>query len=430
VPRAGRVLVVDDEVSARTTLADLLSDDGYEVEMAADAFKALGKCEAFAPHVVVTDLEMPGMGGLELVKRIRAGTKPPAVIVMTAFAAVSSAVEAMRAGAADYLTKPFDFDALLAVLDHTFELQQLQHEPHPPVRAAGLVGATPAMLRIFETIEQVAPSRATVLITGEAGTGKEAIATAIHRGSPRAQRSLIKLHCAGLSELQLEAELSGRLAQASGGTLFLDEVADIPPAIQIKLLRFLEDQAAGADVRVIAATRRELGEEVAAGRFREDLYYRLRVVAIAVPPLRERPSDIPALVKAFIHKHAYANHRLIEGLSQEALELLAPYRWPGNVRELETAIESAVVLAKGSVVDARALPPSIRAEPSADAPPRIPGSTLADIERHAIFATMQATGGSTSKAAEILGISTRTVQYRLHQYHEAQRSERDVIRKK
>jgi DNA-binding NtrC family response regulator len=466
VGRAGRVLVVDDEVSARATLADLLRDEGYQVEMAADAFKAIGKYEAFTPHVVVTDLHMPGMDGVELVQRLRAGDAPPAVIVMTAFGAVESAVEAMRAGAADYLTKPLDFEQLLRVLDRVLEHHRRRAElraPTPRGAPGKLVSAVPAMQRIHETIERAAPSAASVLITGEAGTGKELLARSIHQASPRARRPFVKLCCAGLAEATLETELfgyerggdgagagagaastqvkDGELVHAGGGTIFLDDVGALTPALQIKLLRFLEDHeiarvggrgAIRVDVRVIAATQRDLGAEVAAGRFREDLYYRLRVVAITVPPLRERTQDLPALARAFVHKYAAANGTLIDGITPEALEVLAAYDWPGNVRELEHAVESAVVLTRSGPIEATALPPAIRAGHGSGGhtgPPRIPGSTMADIERYAILETMKATGGSTSKAAEILGISTRTVQYRLHQYHEAQRSQQDVVRK-
>jgi DNA-binding NtrC family response regulator len=447
--------VVDDEVAARTTLADMLRDGGYEVEMAADAFKALGKYETFAPRVVVTDLQMPGMDGLELVRRIRAGSDPAAVIVMTAFGAVQSAVDAMHAGAADYLTKPFELETLVALLERAFEREQLQAEARrPSVHGAPgkLVGSTPAMLRILEDVEQIGASRASVLITGEAGTGKEVIAHAIHLASTRAQRPIVTLHCAGLSEAQLEVELfgqergatgtlghrEGRLVHANGSTLFIDEIAELSPLNQIRLLRFLDEhqleraggtQPIRVDARVIAATCRDLGEEVAHGRFRADLYYRLRGVAIAVPPLRDRMTDLPKLVKAFIRKYATANGKLIDGVSPEALDLLAGYAWPGNIRELENAIENAVVLSHGPTIDVRALPQSITSTNVRRGAPRIPGSTMADIERYAIVETMQATGGSTSKAAEILGISTRTVQYRLHQYHEAQRSELDVVRK-
>jgi DNA-binding NtrC family response regulator len=439
VSRIGRILVVDDEVSARTTLADLLRGDGYDVEMAADAFKALGKYKAFAPQVVVTDLQMPGMDGVDLVRRIRAEPDPAAVIVMTAFGDVPTALEAVRAGAAEYLTKPFDFDEFLVVLQRVLAVQA-RPEARQPVRPGNLVGATPAMRRIVETIDQVAQARASVLVTGEAGTGKELVAGAIHQLSPRARRPFVKVNCGADVEIELLGieHKHGRIEEADGGTLFLDEVTELPPAMQIKLLRVLQDneleRIGGSppirvDVRVIAATRRDLASEVAGGRFREDLFYRLRVIAIAMPPLRERASDIPALAKLFVHRYARANERDIDGIAPDALDALLSYPWPGNVRELENAIESAVVLTKGSTVDCRALPDTIHAEARTGVPP-IPGSTMADLERYAIVETLKATGGSTSKAAEILGISKRTVQYRLHQYHEAQRSQKDVVKPK
>jgi len=461
--RAGRILVVDDEVNARTALAELLRDEGYEVEMAADAFKALGKFEAFSPHVVVTDLKMPGMDGVELVKKLRASDEAPAVVVMTAFGAVQTAVDAMRAGAADYLTKPLDFGELLLVLDRVFETEHLRREARQ-LRARvtdrtapkNIVGMSPPMQRVFEVVDQVAPSRASVLITGESGTGKELIANAIHQRSPRANGPFIKLHCAALAESLLESELfghekgsftgamarkDGRFSLADGGTLFLDEIGEISPAIQVKLLRFLQEhefervggtQTIKVDVRVIAATNRNLPEEVAKGRFREDLYYRLNVVSLEMPPLRDRVSDIPALVKFFVDKYAKANDKVMDGIAPQTLETMMAYSWPGNVRELENAIERAVVLTTGSTIEPRALPSTVRPTATATAipgAPAIPGSTMAELERYAILETMKATGGSTSKAAEMLGISTRTIQYRLHQYNEAPRSDLDVVRK-
>jgi DNA-binding NtrC family response regulator len=458
--RSGRVLVVDDEVNARTALAELLRDEGYDVETAADAFKALGKYEAFAPHVVVTDLKMPGMDGIELVKKLRAMEDPPAVVVMTAFGAVSSAVDAMRAGAAEYLTKPLHFDELLVVLDKVFEQQALRRETRQlrqrvrdRVAPDNIVGASPPMQRVFEIVEQVAPSKATVLITGESGTGKELVANALHQRSPRANGPFIKLHCAALAESLLESELfghergsftgalarkDGRFQLADGGTLFLDEIGEISPAIQVKLLRFLQEhefervggtQTIRVDVRVIAATNRNLTEEIAKGRFREDLYYRLNVVSLEMPPLRDRRSDIPQLARFFLDRFAKDNGKPIEGFATEALDVLAGYDWPGNVRELENAIERAVVLTNGSMIEARQLPPNVRPRIVPAGIPIIPGATMEEIERHAILETLKATGGSTSKAAEILGISTRTIQYRLHQYNEAPRSEVEVVRK-
>ncbi len=458
--RSGRILVVDDEVNARTALAELLRDEGFDVETAADAFKALGKYESFGPHIVVTDLKMPGMDGIELVKKLRAMEDPPTVVVMTAFGAVSSAVDAMRAGAAEYLTKPLNFDELLVVLDKVFEQQELRREARQlrarvrdRVAPNNIIGSSPPMQRVFEIVDQVAPSKATVLITGESGTGKELVANAIHQRSPRANGPFIKLHCAALAESLLESELfghekgsftgamarkDGRFSLADGGTLFLDEIGEISPAIQVKLLRFLQEhefervggtQTLRVDVRIIAATNRNLVEEVAKGRFREDLFYRLNVVALEMPPLRDRRTDVPALAKFFLDKYSRENGKTIEGFAPETLELLASYDWPGNVRELENAIERAVVLNTGNQLEPRFLPASVQPRATPSGLPAIPGSTMAEVERYAILETLKSTGGSTSKAAEILGISVRTIQYRLHQYNEAPRSEVEVVRK-
>jgi DNA-binding NtrC family response regulator len=459
--RSGRLLIVDDEVNARTALAELLRDEGYEVETAADAFKALGKYEAFSPHVVVTDLKMPGMDGIELVKKLRAMEEPPVVVVMTAFGAVQSAVEAMRAGAADYLTKPLNFDELLVVIDRVMEhitlkreTRQLRARIRDRVAPGNIIGSAPPMQRVFEIVDQVAPSKATVLITGESGTGKELVANALHMRSPRANGPFVKLHCAALAESLLESELfghekgsftgamarkDGRFSIADGGTLFLDEIGEISPAIQVKLLRFLQEhefervggtQTIKVDVRVIAATNRNLTEEVKAGRFREDLYYRLNVITIDMPPLRDRKTDIPALAKFFLDRYVKENGKPIEAIAPQALDLLMAYDWPGNVRELENAIERAVVLSPGPLVEVRHLPPNVRPSASAIAGmPPIPGSTLAEIERFAILETLKATGGSTSKAADMLGISVRTIQYRLHDYNAAPRSQTAVVSK-
>jgi DNA-binding NtrC family response regulator len=457
--RSARILVVDDEVSARTALADLLRDEGFEVEMAADAFKALGKYEAFAPHVVITDLQMPGMDGIDLMKKIRAGEDPVPVLVMTAFSDVSSAVEAMHAGAADYLTKPLNFEELLVVLKRVISTQELVRETRElrqrvrdRVAPSNLIGVAPPMQHVFEIIDQVAPSKATVLISGESGTGKELVANAIHQRSPRTAGPFIKLHCAALAESLLESELfghekgsftgamarkDGRFSLADGGTLFLDEIGEISPAIQVKLLRFLQEhefervggtQTIRVDVRIIAATNRNLLEEIAKGRFREDLYYRLNVVSLEMPSLRERRSDIPALVNFFIDRYAKDNGKAIESCAPEALERLMNYNWPGNVRELENAIERAVVLSSGSLIESKQLPASITPMPAPSGMPVIPGATMTEVERYTILETLKATGGSTSRAAEILGISPRTIQYRLHDYNAAPKSDVAVVR--
>lgn len=455
-----RILVVDDEINARTALSELLQEEGFEVEMAADAFKALGKYDGFSPHVVVTDLKMPGMDGIELMKKIRAAEDPAAVVVITAFGEVTSAVAAMRAGAADYLTKPLNFDELLLVLDRVFEAQELAREMRQlrtrvrdRVAPNNIIGDAPPMQRIFEVIDQVAPSKASVLITGESGTGKELVANAIHQRSGRAGGPFVKLHCAALAETLLESELfghergsftgavtrkDGRFLLADGGTLFLDEIGEISAALQVKLLRFLQEhefervggtQTIHVDVRVIAATNRNLQDEIAKGRFREDLFYRLNVVSLEMPPLRDRRADIPALLKFFLDRYAKENAKAMEGCSQQVLEILMNYNWPGNVRELENAVERAVVLASGPLLEPKHLPPKIQPLPVANGLPQIPGATMAELERYAILETLKATGGSTSRAAEMLGISTRTIQYRMHEYNAAPRSDIVAIRR-
>jgi two-component system, NtrC family, response regulator AtoC len=409
---------------------------------------------------VVTDVKMPGMDGIELVKKIRATDEVTGIIVMTAFGAVQSAIDAMRAGAAEYLIKPLNFEELLVVLAKALENQavrrearQLRQRVRERVAPGNIVGISPPMQRVFEVVDQVAPSRATVLITGESGTGKELVANALHQRSPRASGPFIKLHCAALAESLLESELfghekgsftgamarkDGRFQLSDGGTLFLDEVGEISPSIQVKLLRFLQEhefervggtQTIRVDVRVIAATNRNLVEEVAKGRFREDLYYRLNVVTLEMPPLRDRKSDIPALAKFFVDRYARENGKTLEGFASEAMELMMAYDWPGNVRELENAVERAVVLVTGPLVEPRHLPPNVRPRVTPSGMPMVPGATLRDLERYAILETLKATGGSTSKAAEMLGISVRTIQYRLHQYNEAPRSDMDVVQK-
>ncbi|MBK7536907.1 MAG: sigma-54-dependent Fis family transcriptional regulator [Myxococcales bacterium] len=445
----GRILIVDDDPSSRTALSELLSDEGYESELAQDGFKALAKFAEFGPDLVLTDQKMPGLDGLELLRQITSRDETVPVIVVTAFGAVKSAVEALRAGAYDYLTKPVDFDELLAVVDRALRYRSLRVESanlrrrlDEKLAPDNIVGTSPQMQRVFEVVDQVAPSRATVLIMGESGTGKELVASAIHHRSTRAKGPFVKLHCAALAEGLLESELfghekgaftgaqgrrDGRFTMADGGTLFLDEIGEISPATQVKLLRFLQEQefervggnqTLKVDVRVIAATNRNLHEEVAAKRFREDLFYRLNVVSIETPPLRERMSDIPALATFFIAKHAKSNARDVGSMTSETLDVLASYPWPGNVRELENAIERAVVMCNGQQIEARHLPPSLRAmgDRPINGQPPIPGSTLAQLERYAIMETLKAHGGSTSRAAEILGISVRTVQYRLQEY--------------
>jgi len=459
--RRGRVLVVDDEANARTALAELLREENYDVETAADAFKALGKLDAFSPHVVLTDLKMPGMDGIELMRKLAASEHECTVVVMTAFGAVETAVEAMRAGAADYLTKPLNFDELLIIVERALEQYflleetgQLRARLHERDRITNIVGSSDVMHDVFRMVEQVAPTRASVLITGESGTGKELVAAALHEHSKRSSGPFVKLHCAALAETLLESELfghergaftgavarrDGRFTVADGGTLFLDEIGEISPSVQVKLLRFLQehqfervggDQTLEVDVRVIAATNRNLAAEVEAGRFREDLYYRLNVVNIDMPALRDRPSDIPLLAAHFLTKYSDENGKDLSEYSSEALDALVSYEWPGNVRELENAVERAVVLAQGPQVELSNLPVALaRAERKLGGAPQIPGASLADIERYAILQTLEAAGGSTSKAAKILGISVRKIQYKLQEYRSAPKSNLAAVEK-
>jgi len=449
--RSGRVLVVDDEANARSALAELLREEGYSVETAADGFKALPKLDEFAPDAIVTDLKMPGLDGLGLMRKALEQDPERAVIMMTAFGAVDTAVAAMRAGATDYLTKPINFDELLLVVERAIERRRLKQEAaelrqrlSDRHRLPNIIGSSPAMQSVFDTVLQVAPSRASVLITGESGTGKELIAAALHEHSPRAGKPFVKLHCAALSETLLESELfghergaftgavtrrDGRFQQADRGTLFLDEIGEISPSVQVKLLRFLQEhefervganQTTKVDVRVVAATNRNLRERVKQGLFREDLYYRLNVVAIEMPPLRQRSSDIGLLAHHFLTRYAKENAKNVTGFADGAMEKLLRYPWPGNVRELENAIERAVVICRGELIrpeDLAVTTPEQNdpAKSMSDFPP-VPGASLAAIERFAILRTLEHVGGSTSRAADILGISPRKIQYKLQAY--------------
>jgi two-component system response regulator HydG len=450
-----RVLVVDDEASARSGLEKLLRQEGYAVESASDGENALSLVSERPPDVVVTDLKMPRMDGMQLLAKLREQNAEIPVIVVTAFGDVASAVGAMRAGAADYLTKPVDFDALLVSIERVLERRDLRVEADTLRRQLreregdgleGLIGASAAMQKVYRVARQVAGARATVLITGESGTGKGELARAVHVKSPRAKGPFVALHCASLAESLLESELFGhergaftgaekrrigRFEQANGGTLFLDEVGEIPAATQVKLLRVLQErtfervggnETVAVDVRLIAATNRDLAAAVHEGRFREDLYYRLNVVHIDMPPLRVRDTDVLLLANHFLRRFAADNKRSITGFSDQARAKIVAHRWPGNVRELENAIERAVVLCEGPLIEEEHLP--IDVAPVAKGAVRIPGATMAEIERYAILSTLEATNGSTTRAAEMLDISVRTIQYRLHEYGLAAKARR------
>ncbi|MEM1035048.1 MAG: sigma-54 dependent transcriptional regulator [Myxococcota bacterium] len=450
-----RVLVVDDEEAARRGLEKLLALDDYRVRTAADGEEALDVAAEFSPDVVVTDLKMPNMDGQRLLEHLRERDPDLPVIVVTAFGDVQSAVDAMRAGANNFLTKPLDFDALAISLERALEARRLRAEAatlrrqlnsKEGVGLGGLIGTSPAMQDVYRVARQVANARATVLITGESGTGKGELAKAIHEHGERRDKPFVTLHCASLAETLLESELfghekgaftgaerrrEGRFEVAAGGTLFLDEVGEIPPATQVKLLRVLQEKTfervggneeIRVDVRLVAATNRDLAAAVREGRFREDLYYRLNVVAVEMPPLRVRGNDVLQLAHWFLARHAHENGKAVTGFTEEARRQLMSHPWPGNVREIENAVERAVVMAQGELVEAQDLPGALAPVPATGV--RVPGSSMADIEKHAILSTLEACDGSTAKAAEMLGISVRTIQYRLHDYGLAKRREK------
>jgi DNA-binding NtrC family response regulator len=443
----GRILIIDDEANARAALSEILREEGYATETAADGFKGLGKLEEFQPDVVLTDLKMPGLDGIAFMEKARAAIPGAVFVVMTAFGTISSAVEAVKKGAENYLTKPLEYEVLTAVVERAMEKAKLMQETRQlrdklrDRNAFGhIVSADPKMRELLDLVAQIGPSKASVLVMGESGTGKELIAEAIHAASPRANKPLVRLHCAALAESLLESELfghergaftgavarrEGRFKQADGGTLFLDEIGEIPASTQVKLLRVLQEKAfervggnetLKVDVRIIAATNRDLKAEIKKGSFREDLFYRLNVVSVELPPLRDRKADVPALASFFLRRYAEENGKSIDGFSDAAIEVLSSYSWPGNVRELENVVERAVVLCDGAQIEPRHLPATISPESQRAGPPPIPGSTIQDLERYAILKTLEACGGSTSKAAMILGVSTRKIQYKLHEY--------------
>ncbi len=441
------ILVADDEKNIREGLREALALDGYEVATAADGREALDAVSRGAVDLLITDLKMPRLSGEELLKNVTAQYPTMPVIILTGHGTIESAVQAMHDGAYDFLTKPVNLDRLsllvkraLANRELAVQNRAMQEELERRSGFASIIGRSAEMKQVFEMVRQVAPSRSSVLITGESGSGKEMIAEALHYNSPRKDKSFIKLHCAALTESLLESELfghekgafTGAIARKRGrfelahlGTLFLDEIGEINQNVQIKLLRVLEEkrfervggeETIEVDVRLIAATNRDLKEAIGKGAFREDLYYRLNVVNIHIPPLRERKEDIPLLVAAFLKEFSQENGKPMEGIDAKARLALYNYSWPGNVRQLRNSIESAVVLAKGSTITMEDLPPNIRGESGGDSL-RLPlGASLADVEKEVIRSTLAREGGNKSRTAEILGIGRKTLHRKIEEY--------------
>ncbi|MEI8256496.1 MAG: sigma-54 dependent transcriptional regulator [Deltaproteobacteria bacterium] len=448
-PDAPTVLVVEDDRSNLESLERLFAKEGYRVISAGDARTALDLMRKQRTHVVVTDLMMPGLSGMDLLKAIKTISPETEVVMMTAYGTVETAVEAMRAGAYDFVEKPLKRLQITKTVAKAIEKASLIAENKvlkqeiSQLKKREIIGNSPALRQVMEVASQAAPSSATVLILGESGTGKELLARFIHTRSSRSQAPFIAVNCAAIPETILEAELfgyergaftganqrrEGRFAQARGGTLFLDEIGELTPAVQVKLLRVIQEgeyeplggRTTRADLRIVAATNRDLQAETAAGRFREDLYFRINVIAITSPPLRARPNDVPMLIQHFLQVFGQRNNKGPFTLTAAALEKLADYSWPGNVRELENTIERAVVLARGTAIDVSDLPRQIAEHERARSEIVVPiGTPLEEIERRVIRETLRATGGDKRLTAQLLGIATRTIYRKLAEEREA-----------
>lgn len=441
-----KILIVDDERVHRFMLRSLFEEWEWDPFEADDGSTAVAAVEQGPFDAILMDVRMTTMDGMEALKRIHAINPAIPVVIMTAFSSVDSAVAAIKQGAHDYLTKPLDFDRLRTTLEIAMGHRQRESEPADIGQPFGddgrIIGKSAPMQALWEMIVHIAPTEATVLISGESGTGKELVAAALHHKSHRSKGPFVKVNCAALAETLLESELfghergaftgadrrrEGRFVQSHGGTLFLDEIGETSPGIQAKLLRVLQEhelQRVGGqetirvDVRILAATNRDLEEEVAAGRFREDLYYRLNVVELEVPPLRERQGDIPLLANYFFRSFAEKNGRSVNGITPECMDVLNRYPWPGNVRELEHSIERGVILMRGDYLDLSALPVAIQrwagmnASKEAEEP-----STLKEAEKILILKTLEETGGNRSEAARRLQITRKTLLNKIKSYN-------------
>jgi len=445
-----RILVVDDEKNIRMGLSKSMEMDGYLVSQAENGQEALKMMLKMEIDLIIADLRMPKLSGEDLLKKVVSSYPTVPVIILTGHGTVDNAVQAMRNGAYDFLTKPVNLERLGLLVKRALSRRELARK-HQELEAevsrlekrksgAEILGKSAPMHRVFELIEQVAPTRASVLITGESGTGKELVANALHVQSPRKDAPLVKVHCAALSESLLESELfghekgaftgaagqrKGRFELADGGTIFLDEIGEIDKSTQLKILRVLQEKSfervggektLTVDVRIITATNRNLKEEVEAGRFREDLYYRLNVVNIHLPALRERPEDIPLLAARFLKETSEENGRDVQGFESKTAMALGSYRWPGNVRELRNVVESAVVLSSGSYITPDDLPPHIT-ERSEDDSIKIPlGVPMFEAEKLIIRANLNALGGNKSRTSKVLGIGRKTLHRKIHEY--------------
>ncbi|MGP8247731.1 MAG: sigma-54-dependent transcriptional regulator [Bryobacteraceae bacterium] len=441
-----RILVVEDEEKLRRVIQLQLASAGYEVDLAAtaeDGIKIVDRAD-----LVLTDLKLPRMDGLEFLAKIRQQNAQAPVIMMTAFGSVETAVEAMKAGATDFLLKPFGFDHLQQVVSKALEVRALRDENRQLKAELGrryefdnIIGRSPNMQEIFATIERVAPTRATVLLAGESGVGKDLIARAIHFHSPRRDRPLVKINCSAIPENLMESELfgyekgaftgantskPGKFEQADTGTVFLDEIGDVPAAIQVKLLRILQEReferlgsntTRHIDVRVVAATNQDLRAALEQGTFREDLYYRLNVVPLNIPPLRDRKPDIPFLANHFIHKLAPDSGSRVESITEAGMEKLVAYHWPGNVRELENVIERGLVMCTGTALDAADIRIESAPRPRGNSDSHFlpEGMTLDQYEQDILKEALRRADGNKSQAARLLGLTRNALRYRLTQ---------------
>ncbi|RJP93891.1 MAG: sigma-54-dependent Fis family transcriptional regulator [Desulfobacteraceae bacterium] len=444
------ILIVDDDVSHRQMLVAVLSEEGYRVTGASDGEQAVSEVEKKFYDLILMDIRMSRMGGIEALKRIKDISPGIPIIIMTAYASVNTAIDALKSGAYDYLTKPLDIDELKIHVNKALRHIQLEQENRFLKERIGsqfdfsnIIGQSEQMQKMFETLSMVAPTEATVLILGESGTGKELVANAIHQNSPRKTNPFIKINCAALPETLLESELfghergaftgavarqKGRFRQAHTGSIFLDEIGEMTPATQVKILRVLQEkefeplggsQTVQVDVRIIAATNRVLEQEIEKGKFREDLYYRLNVVSIEIPPLRERRDDILLLADHFLKKYAEKNKKMIKGFTPRTLDLFLRHDWPGNVRELENAVERSVILSRNEMISPEYLPATLKALDSESFPGEAgitDSKSIKDVEQQLILRTLHETGGNRTRTSEILGISRRTLQLKLKKY--------------